>query len=80
MHFCIYKTALQNKSIDLLQIWIFVFMGSIITQEGWYEVLRGLVKSAEDDELIRRKEILWIYIPDFEKNGTLNTVKKIPNR
>ena len=51
-----------------------------VTDEGWQEILRGLIRSAENVDLIKGKEILWIYIPDFTKLGTLNSITSIPNR
>jgi len=51
-----------------------------LTDEGWYEILRGLIRSAQNEEQIRLKEILWIYVPDFKKHGTLNSIKSIPKQ
>ena len=51
-----------------------------MTEEGWYEILRGAVRASENNEKERKKEILWIYTPDFLKNGTMNDIRSIPNR
>ena len=54
-----------------------------ITQEGWYETLRGLTRSAQQVDgmdLILKKELLWLYAPDFDKNGAIDSIKSIPNR
>jgi len=51
-----------------------------LTQEGWYEILRGLTRAAQDDNQVNKKELLWIYIPNFEKAGTMDSIKSIPNR
>ena len=29
-------------------------------------------------EKINKKELLWLYIPDFEKNGAMDHIKSIP--
>lgn len=60
--------------------------GTWITKEGWRELLRGLTRSAqasevgEDDQLvlINRKELLWLFLPDFEKNGAMDHIVSIP--
>jgi len=54
-----------------------------ITKEGWFETLRGLVSSAMDDsdgERVYKKKLLWVYAPDFERNGAIEEIKTIPNR
>lgn len=47
----------------------------LITEEGWYEVLRGAIRASEDQVFVRMKVILWIYVPDFTKKGTMNEIK-----
>lgn len=29
---------------------------------------------------MKKKELLWIYIPDYMKNGAMNSIKSIPNK
>jgi hypothetical protein len=36
-----------------------------LTNEGWFEIIRSIIRSAEDDTKLRKKEILWMYLPDF---------------
>ena len=48
---------------------------------GWEEKLRQYIVSArgvETDSLSRT--ILWMYLPDFESNGTMNVIEKVPTR
>lgn len=55
--------------------------GDWINEEGWQEKLRQFVNAArgvETDELDR--SVLWIYIPDYTKNGTMQSIKQIYNR
>ena len=52
----------------------------LASDEGWYEVLRGVVRAAENQEQTKLKEVLWIYVPDFRREGTLNSIKSVPNR
>lgn len=54
-----------------------------ITKDGWHEVLRGLVDSAMDDtgpKKIYKKKLLWLYVPDYERNGAIHDILSIPNR
>jgi len=51
-----------------------------VTEEGWFEILRGLTRISQDDSHIKMKEVLWIYIPDFTKAGTIDTIKNVPNQ
>jgi len=30
--------------------------------------------------LILKKELLWLYAPDFDKNGAIDSIKSIPNK
>ena len=50
-----------------------------LTTDGWHELLREYVESShavEEDTLT--KEVLWLYIPDFTKNGRMSNVSSIP--
>lgn len=53
---------------------------SWLTEEGWDEKLRHYVqsqRSSEADEV--DKKLIWLYIPDFRKNGMLSSIKNIKN-
>ena len=58
-----------------------------ITSEGWQEILRGMTRNAqervmEDGRLttVNKKELLWLYLPDFEKNGAMDEIKEIKSK
>jgi len=51
-----------------------------LTEEGWYETLRGLASSAEDESGVYKKKLLWVYAPDFTRNGAVEEIKYIPHR
>ena len=51
-----------------------------LTNEGWYEVLRGITRNAMNNEGVNKKELLWLYCPNFEKRGSLDSIKSIPYR
>lgn len=59
-----------------------------ITIDGWSQVLRGVATSSDSgafqyydenkaDLSGLRKELLWLYLPDWTRNGTLNTITSI---
>lgn len=55
--------------------------GDWVNVLGWEEKLRQYIVSArgvETDSLSRT--ILWMYLPDFESNGTMNVIEKVPTR
>jgi len=49
-----------------------------ITEEGWYQTLRAFNMSALDSELNFKKELLWLYAPNFMKQGTVESIDHIP--
>lgn len=48
-----------------------------VTREGWFELLRQFVTAA-DIEGAQTWTVLWLYIPDFTKQGQMNTIVNIP--
>jgi hypothetical protein len=50
-----------------------------LTVEGWNEILRGSVRAGENNDGEKKKVVLWMYIPDYMKKGTMNSIKSIPN-
>ena len=51
-----------------------------ITEEGWIELLQMYVKASaipEDSDLTW--EVLWLYVPDYNKQGQMAEIDKIPN-
>lgn len=52
-----------------------------ITEEGWHEKLRHYVEAQRSSESVElEKELMWLYIPDFSKNGMMNSIKSIHGR
>ena len=51
-----------------------------VTKEGWIENLRAFNQSALDSNLIFKKELLWLYVPNFEKEGNIESLTFIPGR
>lgn len=50
-----------------------------LSNEGWYEMLRGYVGSSKSDELDdNTKDVIWLHIPDFTANGRMRTITSIP--
>ena len=52
-----------------------------ITKEGWEEKLRHFInaqRSSESQEV--EKELLWLYVPDFTKDGVLDSISSVPDR
>jgi len=53
-----------------------------LTPEGWEEKLRQYVLShrgSEEFETVS-KGLLWLYVPDFTKNGAMNSIESISNK
>ena len=52
-----------------------------ITKEGWEEKLRHFIESqkASERDLVE-KELLWLYVPDFNKQGILDSIPAVPDR
>ena len=50
-----------------------------ITPDGWEEKLRQFVLShrGSEGETELSKRLLWLYVPDFNKNGALNTIESV---
>jgi hypothetical protein len=44
---------------------------------GWMEVLRGVVTCAIDADATINKKLLWLYVPDFEKGGRMDSIQTI---
>lgn len=52
-----------------------------ITEAGWHDLLRNFADTsrlAEDADL--EKKLLWLYIPDWTKNGMMSEIKSIPDK
>ena len=50
-----------------------------LTQEGWYEMLRGFLKAATADEgTDPDRQLIWIYLPDYNKQGRMSTIEYVP--
>lgn len=50
-----------------------------LTNEGWYEMLRGYYNASildEQDPLTSM--FLWLYLPDFTNQGRMGTISYIP--
>jgi len=43
-------------------------------------MLRGITKSGQDKHLSMQRELLWLYIPNWENNGSMESINSIPNR
>lgn len=55
--------------------------GGWLTQQGWEEKLRQFIVSArgvETDDLART--VLWMYLPDFQNNGTMDIIQNVTTR
>jgi hypothetical protein len=53
--------------------------GNWTTVEGWHELLRLYVNSSysnEGDPL--SKQLLWLYVPNFENGGRMGSITYIP--
>lgn len=52
-----------------------------MTQEGWQRMLRNYVSAAGDTDGIDPdlRTVLWMYVPDFDKNGVMDEIKNITN-
>lgn len=52
-----------------------------MSKEGWEEHIRSFVTAARasDGELLA-KEVLWIHVPDWTRNGVLSDIKNVTNR
>ena len=52
-----------------------------MSKEGWEEHLRTFISAAsagESEPLT--KEVLWIYAPDFNRQGVIGDIKNVTNR
>lgn len=48
-------------------------MAGWITKHGWYDLLRTYVKQARTSESQDvEKELLWLYVPNWEKMGIMD--------
>jgi hypothetical protein len=50
---------------------------TLVTDEGWKEILRGIVKSSENQDEFRQKELLWMYLPNWANGGAIETIPSI---
>jgi hypothetical protein len=53
-----------------------------ITEDGYYEKLRQYINSQNlsDKDKLRGKELLWLYIPDFNSQGIIKEIISVPDR
>lgn len=58
-----------------------------ITRDGWHEILRGITRTAQERVMkngkltaINKKDLLWLYLPDFEKDGAMDEIKVIKSK
>lgn len=50
-----------------------------LTQEGWHEMLRGSLRASVATETdAPSRNLIWLYIPDFNKLGRMGTIPYIP--
>ncbi len=49
-----------------------------MTEQGWEELLRGYNRSAFNAEEKFMKKLLWLHIPNFKKNGAMESITEIP--
>ena len=49
-----------------------------VTLDGWNELLRLYTRHKEQDGELEAK-VLWLYVPDYTLNGTLNEIQSVPN-
>ena len=52
-----------------------------LTQAGWHEKLRQYVTAqrlSDADE--NYKDVLWLYIPDWARNGNIASINEVPTR
>jgi hypothetical protein len=50
-----------------------------ITKEGWEEQLRLFIMSQRNGENSEvEKKLIWLYIPDFNKNGMMSSIRSVP--
>jgi hypothetical protein len=55
--------------------------GNWITKAGWNQMLYEYIvagRGIETDPLTR--DLLWLYIPDFDKNGSMSEIEQVPDR
>ncbi|CDW71083.1 adenylyl cyclase [Stylonychia lemnae] len=55
--------------------------GNWVTQEGWFELLRQYTNSSfanEGDD--QTKELLWLYVPDYNKDGRMGSIAYVPSQ
>ena len=57
----------------------FCFNDNWVTHQGWNQKLREYVLShrASADTEDVTKELLWLYVPDFKKNGVMGSITEI---
>ena len=51
-----------------------------ISKDGWNEILRGMTRASQDEEMVNRKKLLWLYVPDFTREGRLDHITDIKDR
>lgn len=50
-----------------------------MTKEGWYELLRQFTQASSfPDNEPEKWILLWLYVPDYDKEGRMNDIKIIP--
>ena len=51
-----------------------------ISEDGWNDLLRKFVDaSRKSEESDLERKLLWLYIPDWKKNGMMSEIKSIPD-
>ena len=52
-----------------------------MSKNGWEEHLRNFISAASPGEAEPlSKEVLWIYAPDFNRQGVIGDIKNVTNR
>lgn len=53
-----------------------------LTNDGWQSILRNFVQatSITDNSLQATKNVLWMYVPDFEKNGQMGEIQNVTRK
>lgn len=50
-----------------------------VTEDGWNQQLHFMTQAAfDEDNQINNKELLWLYVPDYTRNGAFSHIKEIP--
>ena len=70
---------IENSETEIYDFFCGVENEPYVTTEGWFSLLQMYATAAEIPEGTKPTwELLWLYVPDYTRNGRMGEIEHIP--